>query len=245
MPPTGLQASSDNGYAVAHYYLAKCYENGIGVEVNEYDAFEAHLLAVGVANQNSMIQVASWYYSGYKTADGKVVVPPNLRLAFDYSLTLANLGNTKGMFMTGISYCTGDGLPSAEVKAGDSHQTRVIAQYQSGREWLEKALVGGFGLAAVQLGVLYKVGVIDSSVPPSVASDKWDKEQGVGPATSAVSDASGPNLQSKAPFRPNLARACAVFRMGLETEKDNAQLQQLLDECQRLASGKKQKRKKH
>jgi uncharacterized protein len=95
--------AADKGLDIAQYYVGLCYENGLGVQQNDKEAFQSYMTAAKQNNADAECKVGTCYQRG-------IGIKQNMEIAVYWWSISASKGNTDAQGMLGISYLNGYGV---------------------------------------------------------------------------------------------------------------------------------------
>jgi TPR repeat protein len=156
-------------YAIGINNLGWCYENGIGIDINEQKAFELYQKAADLGNSNGINNLGWCYNYGIGTNT-------NEQKAFELFQKAAGLDNTHGLSSLGCCYFNGVGTLVNKQKAfelylaaanleNENAQFNIAKMYEDGDGtkkdleqaiyWYNKSAEQGYHAAQTKLNHLF------------------------------------------------------------------------------------------
>jgi hypothetical protein len=170
-----LQKKAESGDIEAQYKLGQKYYRGLGVNVDNHQAFYWFTKAAEQNHIEAQHYLGAMYYSGCGT-------PQDYQKAFKWYKKAAEQGSIGSQFTLGLMYAEGKGTRQDSHKArmwftkageqGDAELQYVIGfyffygtytslprDYKQAFKWFEKSAERGYARAQYMLGVMYGCGL--------------------------------------------------------------------------------------
>lgn len=183
-----ISVSTNENNEFALYSLGLCYQYGMGVAINEDQAFEYIKKAAELGKASAQSMLSRYYYAGTEKIES------NPSLAFEWASKAAVQNDAEGIHLLGIYYKDGIGTDKNEKQAYDyllkaAEMDHTGAMYRLGLwygenginpdkkkffHWMIKAAVKGYSSAQYSVAYCYAHG--DGVKQDYTVAVKWYRE---------------------------------------------------------------------